>query len=85
MASSPQVCPICQVSIDPSAGPAEEVRFSSGMQASRAKLWARVCQFAKGEGCINADASQRSEPTKTDYFGEAPSIDMDGDTPKVSI
>ena len=55
------------------------------MQASRAKLWARVCQFAKGEGCINADASQRSEPTKTDYFGEAPSIDMDGDTPKVSI
>ncbi|OUT75472.1 MAG: hypothetical protein CBB79_00265 [Synechococcus sp. TMED19] len=85
MESSPQVCPICQVSINPSADPAEEVRFSSGMQASRTKLWARVCQFAKGEGCINTDPSLLSTPTKTDFFGEAPSIEMDGDSPKVNI
>ena len=85
MPSSPQVCPICKVSINPSADPSEAVRFSSGMQASRTKLWARVCQFTKWEGCINTDPSLRSAATKTDFFGEAPSIDLGEDSPTTNI
>ena len=76
MTSSPQECPICKVTIDPALGANQEVRFSSGSQASRAKLWARVCQFAKAEGCINSDPAKRSSPSKADFYGEPPTIDL---------
>ena len=76
MTASPQECPICKVTINPALGANEEVRFSSGGQASRTKLWARVCQFAKAEGCINTDPAQRSSPSKADFYGEAPEIDL---------
>ena len=76
MDSTIRVCPLCKVTIQTSAIAAQEVRFSTGACGSRAKLWARVCQFAKDQGCINSDAQLRSEPGPSDFYGEAPTINL---------
>ncbi|MEB3176209.1 MAG: hypothetical protein VKJ87_01270 [Synechococcus sp.] len=85
MTSSPQECPICKVTIDPALGANEEVRFSSGRPASRTKLWARVCQFTKAEGCINSDPALRSTPSKADFYGEPPTLEPGGESQSVSL
>jgi hypothetical protein len=75
--NSPQVCPLCEATINPASGSANEVRFSAGALGSRAKLWARVCQYAQERGgCINSNAALRSEPKPTDFYGETPSIEL---------
>ena len=77
MAEAPRTCPLCRVTIDPSLGPLQEVRFSNGPGGTRTKLWARVCQFVQDRGgCINADAGQRQAPAPSDYYGEAPAITL---------
>lgn len=56
------------------------VHFSQGGPGTRAKLWARVCQYLrtdeqKGQ-CLNQDASQRGTVQPSDYFAEAPVIEL---------
>lgn len=77
MVEGPQVCPLCQVKINPSNGAELEVQFSTGAKASRTKLWARVCQYAQERGgCINTNPQLRREPTAADFYGEPPSLKL---------
>lgn len=62
------------------AGGADLVHFSQGAPGNRAKLWARVCQYLRSDEqksqCMNQDASLRGEVQRSDYFAEAPALDM---------
>ena len=63
-------------------GGADLVHFSMGAPGTRAKLWARVCQYLKtpeqcGQ-CLNQDAALRGEVKGSDYYAEPPAIDMGG-------
>ena len=40
-------CSLCQVEIQGMAGGNDQVLFSQGAPGTRAKLWARVCQYVK--------------------------------------
>ena len=59
-----QVCPICNISITEDG----QVNFSTGSPGTRARLYARVCQFAQKPGCINQDAELIGELTGGDSF-----------------
>jgi len=65
-------CSLCTVEIQGMAGGADLVFFSQGAPGTRAKLWARVCQYLRTPEqcaqCINQDLS--------DYYAEAPSFDF---------
>jgi len=74
----PQVCPLCKVTIDPSASAQVEVLFSTGQPSTRTRLWARVCQYAKGSGCINTDPALRGTPDPRDGYSDAPEMDLGG-------
>lgn len=63
----PQVCPVCGVKILPAIG-GDRVLFSAGPPGTRAKLWARVCQFVDKPACINRDKTAIGEITDSDYF-----------------
>ena len=69
-----QTCPICSVQIT-SAPSGDKVIFSSGPPGPRAKLWARVCQFNKKSGCINA-LGKNENITDDDYYKDAPTSDV---------
>ena len=62
------------------AGGKDLVHFSQGGPASRAKLWARVCQFLRSDDqlsrCINQDPSLRGEVQSSDYYAEPPAVDL---------
>ncbi|MFO7628876.1 MAG: hypothetical protein R6W06_05045 [Prochlorococcaceae cyanobacterium] len=84
MASIPpgsrQRCSLCQVEIQGMAGGKDLVHFAMGAPGTRAKLWARVCQYLRtpeqcGQ-CLNQDPSQRGEVVNSDYYAEAPIIDL---------
>ncbi|OUW25534.1 MAG: hypothetical protein CBD29_07765 [Synechococcus sp. TMED169] len=74
----PQICPLCRVTIDPSANSDAEVIFSTGLPSTRTRLWARVCQYAKNEGCINTDPALRSTPGPRDVYSDAPDMGLSG-------
>lgn len=57
-------CPVCQVEI---AG--EVVYFSHGNPGTKARLKARVCQYAAKPGCIN---DYTGVITEDDEFGNFP-------------
>ncbi|MFN5193487.1 MAG: hypothetical protein ACK5E6_03545 [Cyanobacteriota bacterium] len=72
-------CNLCLVEIEGQVG-GDRVHFSMGAPGSRAKLWARVCQYLRtpeqcGQ-CINQDPGLRGEVVASDYFAEAPVIDL---------
>lgn len=73
-------CNLCTVEIQGMAGGADLVYFSQGAPGTRAKLWARVCQYLRTSEqcaqCINQDLSLRGEVSSTDYYAEAPSFDF---------
>lgn len=75
-----QRCAVCGVEIQGMAGGADLVKFSHGAGGTRAKLWARVCQYLRDDGkqrqCLNQDAAQRGTVQASDYFAEAPIIDL---------
>jgi len=75
-----QRCSLCQVEIQGMVGGNDLVHFSQGGPGTRAKLWARVCQYLRtGEQqaqCLNQDASQRGTVQQSDYFAEAPIIEI---------
>lgn len=62
------------------AGGADLVYFSQGAPGTRAKLWARVCQYLRTPEqcaqCINQDLSLRGEVSSGDYYAEAPRFDL---------
>lgn len=59
-----EICPACGVTIEDGA----KVLFSCGPAGTRERLWARVCQFAKRPGCINANTEALSDITEADYY-----------------
>ncbi|HYP03619.1 MAG TPA: hypothetical protein VER57_03620 [Cyanobium sp.] len=73
-------CSLCQVEIQAMTGGKDQVLFSQGAPGTRAKLWARVCQYLKTPEqcaqCLNQDASLRGEVTRSDYYAEAPMLDL---------
>lgn len=70
-----QTCPICSVSIAVGAPGGDRVIFSSGPQGSRAKLWARVCQFNKKSGCLNEQGKNETISADDYYKPEMPTSD----------
>lgn len=73
-------CSLCQVEILGLVGGQDRVLFSQGAPATRAKLWARVCQYLKtpeqcGQ-CLNQDPAHRGEVASSDYYAEPPVLDL---------
>lgn len=62
------------------AGGNDLVHFSQGAPGTRAKLWARVCQYLRSDEqrgqCLNQDSNQRGTVVQSDYYAEAPVIDL---------
>ncbi|MFO8237105.1 MAG: hypothetical protein R6U00_02390 [Prochlorococcaceae cyanobacterium] len=79
---SRQRCSVCQVEIQGMVGGNDLVHFSQGAPGTRAKLWARVCQFLRSDDkralCLNQDVSQRGTVVQSDYYDEAPVINLGG-------
>ncbi|QEY33083.1 hypothetical protein EVJ50_13425 [Synechococcus sp. RSCCF101] len=75
-----QRCSLCKVEIEALPGGREQVLFSQGEPGSRAKLWARVCQYLRTPEqcaqCINQDPGRRGAVQETDYYAEAPRLDL---------
>ena len=73
-------CSLCQVEIQGMAGGVDRVHFSQGEPGTRAKLWARVCQYLRSDEqkaqCINLDPSLRGTVVQSDYYAEAPIMDL---------
>ena len=61
---SSQTCPVCGVKI---VG-GDKVIFSSGPMGTRARLWARVCNYAKKPGCINQDQQAIGDVQENDFY-----------------
>jgi len=77
---SRQRCSLCQVEIQGMTGGADLVHFSQGAPGTRAKLWARVCQYLRSPEqtgqCLNQDPALRGEVRSSDYYAEAPEVDL---------
>lgn len=73
--SSTQTCPICKVTIVDGGIGGDRVIFSTGPQGTRAKLWARVCQYNKKSGCIN-EQGKNEKITADDYYKDAPKTNL---------
>lgn len=75
-----QRCSLCQVEIQGLVGGRDLVHFSQGEPGSRAKLWARVCQYLRSPEqcaqCLNQDPSLRGAVSAADYYAEAPVLDL---------
>ena len=69
--SQEQTCPVCGVTIIE-----DVVQFSNGSKGTRARLYARVCQYAKKPDCINQDKALIGEVLQEDGFMEAPPINF---------
>ncbi|MEM6256283.1 MAG: hypothetical protein AAF821_25500 [Cyanobacteria bacterium P01_D01_bin.156] len=69
--SQEQICPVCGVTITN-----DVVQFSNGSKGTRARLYARVCQYAKKPECINQDKELIGEVLQEDGFMEAPPINF---------
>lgn len=79
-------CALCQVEIQGMVGGNDQVLFSQGAPGTRAKLWARVCQYVKEpQRCINQDAGLRGEAGVNDFYGEAPSLGLFDGAPSASL
>ncbi|MDY7004770.1 MAG: hypothetical protein SWX82_12645 [Cyanobacteriota bacterium] len=59
-----EICPVCLVKIVDR----DRVLFSSGPPGTKAKLWARVCQYAQKQGCINQDLDEVGKVKSEDYY-----------------
>ena len=57
-------CPVCGASITESG----QVNFTYGSPGTRARLYARVCQYTQKPGCINQDSELIGEVTSSDNF-----------------
>ncbi len=66
--SNLQTCPVCGVKIEGG----DKVIFSSGPVGTRARLWARVCNYARKPGCINQDQEAIGTVDENDYYKPLP-------------
>lgn len=62
-----QTCPVCGVKIMVGVVGGDRVMFSAGPPGTRARLWARVCQYVDKPGCINPDGGNQ-KPGKDDFY-----------------
>ncbi|MBX2865432.1 MAG: hypothetical protein KTR27_17920 [Leptolyngbyaceae cyanobacterium MAG.088] len=69
--SQEQTCPVCGVTVAN-----DVVQFANGSTGTRARLYARVCQYAKKPECINQDKGLIGVVLQEDGFMEAPSINL---------
>lgn len=69
--SQEKTCPVCGVAIAN-----DVVQFSNGSTGTRARLYARVCQYAKKPDCINQDKELIGEVLQEDGFIEAPPLNL---------
>lgn len=67
-----QICPVCGVSITEDG----QVNFSNGTPGTRARLYARVCQYAKKPECINQETKLIGEITREDGFESGEDLQM---------
>ena len=59
-----KTCPVCGVKIEGK----DKVLFSSGSSGTRARLWARVCNYVQQPSCINKDQVSVDMVTESDYY-----------------
>ncbi|MBE7383091.1 MAG: hypothetical protein F6J95_016965 [Leptolyngbya sp. SIO1E4] len=62
-----QTCPVCGVKIMVGFVGGDRVLFSAGPPGTRARLWARVCQYVQKSGCINPEGGDQ-QPSQDDFF-----------------
>ncbi|MBF2034514.1 MAG: hypothetical protein IGR92_03300 [Leptolyngbyaceae cyanobacterium T60_A2020_046] len=62
-----QTCPVCGVKIMTGVVGGDRVMFSAGPPGTRARLWARVCQYVEKAGCINPQGGAQA-PAKADFY-----------------
>ena len=67
-----QVCSICGVSIAENG----QVNFSNGKPGTRARLYARVCQYTEKSGCINREPELIGELTSQDGYKSGEDLSM---------
>jgi hypothetical protein len=59
-----QTCPVCGVKIEGQ----DKVVFSTGAAGTRARLWARVCNYVQKNDCINQSPSLIGTVSDIDYY-----------------
>ena len=59
-----EVCPVCGVKIEGG----DKVIFSTGSPGTRARLWARVCNYAQKPECINQNTDSIGPIGGNDYY-----------------
>lgn len=59
-----QTCPVCGVKIEGE----DRVLFSTGASGTRARLWARVCNYVQKGDCINQNPSLIGSVSTNDYY-----------------
>lgn len=59
-----ETCSVCGVRIENNA----KVLFSYGQPGTRARLWARVCNYAKNPACINQNEDMIGDVVSEDYY-----------------
>jgi len=62
-----QICPVCGVKIMTGVVGGDRVIFAAGPPGTRARLWARVCQYVSKPGCINPEGGTQ-QPGKDDFY-----------------
>ncbi|MGK7946071.1 MAG: hypothetical protein AB4058_16545 [Microcystaceae cyanobacterium] len=62
--SNIETCPVCGVKIEDG----DKVIFSSGPVGTRARLWARVCNYVEKPDCINKDKDTIGQVGDNDYY-----------------
>ncbi len=63
-----QTCPVCGVKIQGGIHGGDRVIFSVGAVGTRARLWARVCNYVKKPGCINQNQEAIGPVQENDYY-----------------
>ncbi|ACK68550.1 conserved hypothetical protein [Gloeothece citriformis PCC 7424] len=59
-----EVCPVCGVKIENG----DKVIFSVGNPGTRARLYARVCNYVQKSGCINQEQESLGVISANDYY-----------------
>ena len=67
-----QICAVCGVSITGDG----QVNFSDGNPGTRARLYARVCQYAQKSECINHESQLIGEIQSEDGFDSGEDLQM---------
>jgi hypothetical protein len=63
-----QTSPVCGVKIEGGG----KVIFSSGPVGTRARVWARVCNYVQKPACINQDIEAIGAVKENDYYKPLP-------------